>query len=311
MQIPYCIWLPWCVKLRLFNRLYCLNPKICSFLIAGILAQLVPASEAKAQTYRYTGNMPAAKMTLDMMEVMGYIQRVPDPQYGSGASSCPMSSMMSPMSSLGGMPMSAGMMAMQNPMMAMQNPWSGMSTWPGMAAGNMMPSTPQGAPGVTAMTTQPGNGSIQVKPSDLAALLSAVQRPVAPVTPAAPAVPAAANNQLPVFAPPVEMTPSSIPATPTPELPPSNVSGSGSIVENLSGVWRGNNQDVLVITGQRFIWTDKDAKTIEGEIAVQGDKLITRLSSNGSVMAYRFKNEGDKFVAVTEAGHQYVFQRSK
>lgn len=311
MRIPYCIWLLWCVKLRLSDWVNHFSWQLFTFIFAGFITLLISVSETKAQTYRYTGNMPAAKMTLDMMEVMGYIQRVPDSQYGSGASSWPMSSMMSPMSSLGGMPMSAGMMAMQNPMMAMQNPWSGMSTWPGMAAGNMMPSTPQAASGVSAMTTQPGNGSIQVKPSDLAALLSTVQRPAVPVTPAAPAVPAATNNQLPVFAPPVEMTPSSIPATPTPELPPSNVSDSGSIVENLSGVWRGNNQDVLVITGQRFIWTDKDAKTIEGEIAVQGDKLITRLSSNGSVMAYRFKNEGDKFVAVTEAGHQYVFQRSK
>jgi len=311
MRIPYCIWLPWCVKLRLSDWVnhFPWQWQLFTFIFAGSITLLISVPETKAQTYRYTGNMPAAKMTLDMMEVMGYIQRVPDAQYGSGASSWPMSSMMSPMSSLGGMPMSAGMMAMQTPMMAMQNPLSGMSAWPGMAAGNMMmPSTPPAAPGVSAMTMQPGNGSIQVKPSDLAALLSAVQRPAVPVT---PAVPAAANNQLPVSAPPVELTPSSIPATPIPELPPSNVSDSGSIAGDLSGVWRGNNQDVLVITGQRFIWTDKDAKTIEGEIAVQGDKLITRLSSNGSVMAYRFKNEGDQFVAVTETGHQYMFRRSK
>jgi len=255
-----------------------------------------PLSETSAQTYRYTGNMPAAKMTLDMMEVLGYIQRVPDSPYGGGMSySWPLSNMMSPMSSPGGLPLSAGMMAMQNP-------WSGMSSWPGMAVGNT-PSLPQMAP----QGSQPGNGSIQVKPSDLAALLSAVQRPAAPVAP----VPEVPNYPPPMAAPPVEATPSSVSAAPSAESAALSLDNRGSVVGDLSGVWRGNNQDVLVVTGRRFIWTDKDAKTIEGEMVVQGDKLLTRLSSNGSVMTYRFKSEGDRFVAVTETGYQYIFQRAK
>ena len=264
--------------------------------VSGLLVALSPIAEVNAQTYRYIGNMPAAKMTLDMMEVMGYIQRVPDSQYGGGIpSSSPMTSMMSPMSSLGGLPMSAGMMAIQNP-------WSGMSPWPGMAAGSMMPAPPQIAPGASATPSQPGNGSIQVSPNELAALLNAVKRPLESVAPI---------NQAPISDQFNEGTQSSLPATSSHESLPSGSENSGVTEESLSGVWRGNRQDVLVVIGQRFIWTDKNAQSIEGVITVQGDKLLTKLSSNGSVMAYRFKLEGDKFVAVTEAGHQYVFQRSE
>jgi hypothetical protein len=265
----------------------------------GLLALLVPIHESDAQTYRYTGNMPAAKMTLDLMEVMGYIQRVPDSQYGGGSSSWPMASLMSPMSSLGGLPMGAGMMAMQNP-------WSGMSSWPGMAAGNTMPFTPQSAPGASAQ--QPGNGSIQVKPSDLAALLSAVQRSPMPAVPVKP--PAAPQDYpLDTISPAEGQT--AMPASSYSQPLPTRASENDVTVGALSGVWLGSNQDVLVVTGQRFIWTDKNAKTIEGGIAVQGNMLLTRLSPSGSVMTYRFQTDGDKFVAVNEAGHQYVFQRSE
>jgi len=241
--------------------------------------------------------MPAAKMTLDMMEMMGYIQRVPDSQYAGGASSRPMPSMMSPMSSLGGLPMGAGMTAMQNP-------WSGMSSWPGMAAGNTMPFTPQSVPSASAQ--QPGNGSIQVKPSDLAALLSAVQRSPAPAEP-----PAAPQGYPLDTIPSAEGQTAATPASPYSQPLPTGASENDVAVGALSGVWLGSNQDVLVVTGQRFIWTDKDAKTIEGDIAVKGNMLLTRLSPSGSVMTYHFQTDGDRFVAVNEAGYQYVFQRSE
>lgn len=243
-------------------------------------------------------------MTLDMMEVMGYIQRVPDTPYTAGTPSWPMANTLSPISSLNGFPMGASMMAMQNPL-------QGMSSWPGMATGNGMSSVPGVSPDdsvrlspAPANALQPGNGSIQLKPSDLAALLGAIQRPNDSIAPPL------ADNQAPVTTAPAMEAPSSSPATTSPGS--SSFTGEGNTtVEDLSGVWRGKNQDVLVVTGRRFIWTDKDAKTIEGEIAVQGDKLLTRLNSNGSVMAYHFKSEGDRFVAVTDTGYQYIFQRSK
>jgi hypothetical protein len=245
-------------------------------------------AEVEAETYRYTGNMPAAKMTLDMMEMMGYIQRVPDSSYGGRTPSWPTQDLLG----FNGLPYYS---------MGMQNPLNGMSSWPGMAAANSMsargrlnsrlvaPNEPQ----------QPGAGSIHVRPNDLAALLNAVQRPVDP--PVSSTLSTAKLNK------------SNLPPVATVDRPSiATDSGNTDPLEGeLSGVWLGNNQDVLVVTGQRFIWTDKGARSIEGEIRVQGDTLLTRLKSTGTVMAYRFKLDGDKFTAMTDTGYQYTFRRSE
>ncbi len=61
-----------------------LNAALCAMAIATV-------APAHADLYRYKGNMPMAKVMLDMMEALGYIQRVPD-VYGGGAWGSPWSS---------------------------------------------------------------------------------------------------------------------------------------------------------------------------------------------------------------------------
>jgi len=276
MRIHCCIWFQWCEKLRLFE-IHLLR------WLCFIFAMLIfSSSEIQAETYRYMGNMPAAKMTLDMMEMMGYIQRVPDSSYGGGIPSWPMPG-------LNGLPYNMGM----------QIPLNGMSSWPGVAANSMSTGGNLNPRSVASNGPQPGAGSIHVRPDDLAALLNAVQRPVDPSVSNTP--PIAELN---------ESNPSSVTTIDRPPI--ATGSANTDLMEGgLSGVWLGNNQDVLVVTGQRFIWTDKDARSIEGEIRIQGDTLLTRLKSSGTVMAYRFELGGDKFTAMTDTGYQYIFRRSE
>jgi hypothetical protein len=275
---------------------HCLTRQQFLCLFTALIIGWVTVSEVEAQTYRYTGNMPAAKMTLDMMEVMGYIQRVPDSQYGGGMQNSPMASMWSPFGGMGTMPMSAGMMAMQNPVAG------GMSSWPGA---NMMSPPQPGSANNYPNSPQPANGSIQVNPADLAALLRAVQQGGRPGAPAYPPVETPQSEINPAVKPQRDDSGESVSSKST------NASPTAPQKVNLSGVWLGSNKEALVVIGRQFIWTDQSGRSIEGEIAVQGDRLLTRLASNGTVMAYRFKQDGDRFTAMNEAGHQYFFQRKK
>ncbi|MGF1644799.1 MAG: hypothetical protein ACFCUJ_14255 [Thiotrichales bacterium] len=109
--------------------------------IVLVLSAALPWTLASAQTYRYTGNMPMAKAMLDMMVVLGYVQRVPDHYPGSYGYSPGIGAIpgLGALSSMGGLP--------------------GMGGWPGMPGMSGMPGMP-GLGGWPGMGSLPGMGNL-------------------------------------------------------------------------------------------------------------------------------------------------------
>ena len=121
---------------------------------AMLLLATLPWTAPQAQTYRYTGNMPMAKAMLDMMVVLGYVQRVPDAYSGSmwntpGFGGLPG---MSGIPGLGGL---SGLSGMPLAMWGMP----GMTGIPGMGGLPGMTGIP-GMGGLPGMTGIPGMGGL-------------------------------------------------------------------------------------------------------------------------------------------------------
>ncbi len=116
----HCWWGNWGRKVRLDLAAY--------WLLIPILAMGFAGAPADAATYRYKDNAPPAKMLLDMMEVMGVVERVPDGSYGAGTR-WPVTPLwgLSPWSAaVGGGGLYPWMAAMT---LAGSQPWAGRSGW--------------------------------------------------------------------------------------------------------------------------------------------------------------------------------------
>ncbi len=245
-------------------------PKILLPLVAALLL----AGPAGAATYRYNGNMPMAKVMLDMMEVLGYVTRVPDPApYGAAGWRNPLAPW--PMTGLWGLnALSPG---------GAVNPLSG--GVPGTGLPGQVPGLPGGTawPGAT-LPASP-QGTVPVDVNTLTALMRALQ------------------NQTGGSGGGAAGTPSGLPAQPG--------GGGTASLSDLAGVWQGSNQDVLTISGNQFLWSNGRGQTVAGTIAVQGDRLITRVPGVQTPATYTYRLEGDRLVATLPNGQRYEFRRLK
>lgn len=288
---------------------HCMKPLLISIIV------FVTSAPALAATYRYDGDMPPAKMALDMMEVMGAIERVPDhPGYspysaygnrqkgfsGWGNNGFPggMSSLYGlPMNNMGGMNALSGMSGMYNPwMMQGMNPAmsmqsmnpamtmpQGMNQFGNMSQG-MYPPAPATGNGSSLWDTQGiqqqmSNGTLENKLDEVTRMLRNMQ--------------GQQNTQ--------GQQATQYPATAT---QPQNA-GTNSI----DGLWMSSGRDKLQVSGNRFMWTDAAGNTHQGSFSVSGNQITTRVPAYNSTMTYRYQLDGDRMLAETDNGLRYEFTR--
>ncbi len=271
-----------------------------SHLLSSVVAALLLSQVALAATYRYNENAPPAKMMLDMMEVMGVIERVPDANTGHRRTW--------PVTSLWGMnprAMSPAMMppGVMNP--AMINPMMGRGFPSGMGAARLPYGTPANRfyPRPVLPNRRPAHPS-QVPWQNVR---PAVEPPRANSSP----VPAKKSlnrqlstalwsahtieRQLADFA----QTQNTEAAAPEPEHQPASI----------HGIWQGRSQAVLELTEQRFIWTTASGKSNSGFFKFDGKILTTSIPNHNVMVRYQIELTNDQLVATSESGNRYEFQR--
>ncbi len=251
-----------------------------------LVAALLLAAPAGAATYHYNGNMPMAKVMLDMMEVLGYVTRVPDPApYGAAGWGRPFAPWpLTGLWGLGANPLTGGL----NPMTAGV---PGLSALPGQQAMT-------GWAGSAAQGALP-QGTVSVDVNTLTTLMNALQNRAGGTAPAtAPTAPA---GSAPLF-------PAQPGGTGTAGLPAAGGSGQATLAD-LAGVWQGSNQDILTIVGNQFLWSNGRGQTVAGTLAVQGNQLVTHVPGVQTPVTYTYRLEGDRLEAVMANGQRYTFQR--
>ncbi len=254
-----------------------------------LVAALLLAAPAGAATYHYNGNMPMAKVMLDMMEVLGYVTRVPDPApYGAtgwGRSFAPWP--LTGLWGLGATPLTGGL----NPVTAGV---PGLSALPGQQA--MTGWTGSAAQGVLP------RGTVPVDVNTLATLMNALQNRVGGAAPAPP--PTTAGGSASVF-------PTQPGDTDTMGLPAAGGGTGQATLADLAGVWQGSNQDILTVVGNQFLWSNGRGQTVAGTLAVQGNRLVTHVPGVQTPVTYTYRLEGDRLEAFLANGQRYTFQRLK
>lgn len=221
-----------------------------------------------------------AKMMLDLMEVMGFIHRVPDSAGGYGPSAF---SGWNPLGMYSGL--SNPMLMYQGAGMASQVP--GMFPSPGGWSGQ-----PFSMPGRASIA--PGQQRIALSVDELQRLLES--RPPLPVADSAtPIVPQATlpNN----------------PALRVPEAAKAAVPGETPAQNQFEGVWLGTRNDLLRISGSSFVWTAADGSTLDGSFYLDDGIMVVQTRQSETPARYVVQFSPDSFIALDEAGHRYEFVR--
>lgn len=277
MQILCCIWHRW--SLQPGPDMFRLKPW------GIVVIVLCLFSQAQAATYRYAGNNPMAKMMLDLMEVMGFIHRVPDSTGGYGPSTF---SGWNPLGMYSGL--SNPMLMYQGAGMASQFPtmFPGQSPWG---------SQPFAQPGN--MAAAPGQQRIELSVDELQRLLESRS---------APQLPPVHQGALQGPSSPV---PANLPET-IPRLSERNevAAGNNSVGQDqFEGVWLGSRNDLLRISGNNFIWTSADGSALDGSFYLEDGVMVVQTRQSEKPARYRVQFSPNRFVAVNEAGYRYEFVR--
>jgi hypothetical protein len=243
-------------------------------------------------------------MMLDMMEVMGVIERVPDANSGNRRAW--------PVTSLWGMNPSAMNPAMMAPGAmnpAMMNPM--------MRRG--FPST-MGAAGLPYGTPANRYFPQSVLPNRVPAFPSQdprqnVRSPMSP--------PRAGLNSLPAKKPLIRKRSDALWSAHTIERQladfeqtqntKAEADVSVDIAEDrpvlIHGIWQGDNQAVLEFTDQQFVWTTASGKSNLGFFSFDGKILTTSIPNHNVMVRYKIELTNDHLVATSESGNRYEFQR--
>ncbi len=274
--------------------------------VVGVLV-LSTTLSAPAATYRYAGNNPMAKAMLDMMEIMGFIYRVPDSPYAGGMAYGSGSDVWNPASLYSGMtnpflfPGFGGMGSL--PYLYGMNGFPGansLSAYPAWSNWNnrAFPG-PFNVPGPWSLVEKPAQGERQYTADDKIELSSKELQNLlqAGKVPAEQTVPYRSEQ-------PPSLPPSSrgagIPTTP---------SGPNWSGRSLEGEWIGAQKDKLRITGQQFVWEDPSGRVTSGSFRLEGPLMIVQTKESKLPARYRVERSEDGFVAINEAGYRYEFHR--
>lgn len=266
-----------------------------------IVATLSVLQVSLAATYRYNENAPPAKMMLDMMAVMGVIERVPDTYRGNRRTW--------PVSSLWGMNPSAMRPGAMNPMLGTSAPWRiGAAGLPRQLPANRfypqpMPALPnhirnypapppylrqQPVVAKSPIHTEPRPKQMNKLVADALWSTNTIERQLAEIE----------RSTLEDRA--------SLEAIDT--VRPRN-SPAESLAGSLQGLWLGEHQAVLEFTDNRFVWTTASGITHSGLYQFDGKILTTAIEAYKALVRYQIELTDDQLVATSESGHRYVFKR--
>lgn len=251
------------------------------------------SSTGHTATYKYAGNNPMAKMMLDLMEVMGFIYRVPD-SAGGGYGGSGMSGW-NPLGMYSGL--SNPMLMYQGAGLASQAP----GMFPSMGGWNGQP------------FAMPGNNldthgkQIQLSVNELQQLLESqsAQPRTAPVPDGQ-----FLNRPKALAAVTPAVSEGSAPVSPTAR--PEGKRGGGVEIPTLDqfeGVWLGTRDDFLRISGNEFLWTAADGSTLNGSFYMDGGMMVVQTQQSPSPVRYVVNFSEHSFAAVNQAGHRYEFFR--
>lgn len=301
---------------------------ITALLLMSLSGQTGHARVVK--NYQYDGKLPFVEMMLNMMVVMGVLDRIPaNGLYGGYGSSSPWSSRTGPYSSaLARRGLSPGSSLYNNPLLSspwLRSPWSSTalnnspydSPW-GNAGWGVIPlddHSPWSSSDLSGWVKEPWETSVWNSKAENSTqnLPSNVNNNVRQ------------NNRQHNQAPPAKLKQAGQPKAkaftrpsngPVNRQPKDKIRQKPCITDfcglkkpNLNGLWVTQNGEMLGVKNKRFLWSDGNSRYLSGQIIIQNEYLLARVDDSGKLMRYKYKLAGNYLLTLQPDGVVREFKR--
>ena len=305
---------------------------IPALLLVFLSGQIVHARVVK--TYQYDGKLPFVEMMLNMMVVMGVLDRIPANGlyggYGSSAyPSSPWSGRTNPYSrALTKRGLSPGSSLYNNPLLSspwLRSPWSSTalnhppydnplwgSSWGVIPLDKYSPWSSSDLSGWVkepwetsvwnskaeeSTRNSPGNVSNNVRQNNRQHNQSPPAKLKQPGQPKAKPVTRPSSN------PVNRQSKNKI------KQKPCITDFCGLKKPNLNGLWVTQNGEMMGVKNKRFLWSDGDSRYLAGQIKIQNEYLLIRVDDSDKLMRYKYKLAGNYLLTLQPDGVVREFKR--